>query len=407
MVGGAVEGYSGTIYLYNCLFYGDSTHAEIFGDEGNAAAVIGDTLWAYNTTFKKNSAIGYQHAFMGTYGGAVNVNFGHFLNCTFDDNSTDGAGSAIFAFGADIFNCTFVNNHIDSISGYPGEGGVITCYTDTPHFNIANNIFWNNNKGAQRQTMNFYGPVTSGGCNILPVAAGDTGFALLASDIVGVDPLLDTLGYYGGCVLTYGIKCGSIAIDEARCQGFTTSDAEGEPQQGYRDAGAFEEGIMLGPDIIDTILPGQTINLTDAYYTKNAIVNYYGHFTDSTRVDTGTYIITAISARGCSDTAKVTVLYLPAIDSTDTTIINWLNNINTNNDFIVYPNPAKDYVMIIVNRAGEEGFLEITDERGRLISYRQIDSAQIKMETSPLSQGVYFIAFHTMQGSTVRKLVVQ
>ena len=399
-------GGQGNITLYNCLFDSDSSIDLALGDNGFPGAVGCDTLWAYNCTFKNNMARSSHNHFLGTYGGAVGANYGYFYNCTFDSNSTDGIGSAIFTgFGAEIFNCTFVNNWVDSVNTNPGEGGVIAGFGASPQFKIANNIFWNNNSTARYQTMNFSGPVVSQGCNILPSNGVDTNFILIPADISGIDPLLDTLGYYDGCMLTFGLKCHSIAIDKGSCRFFTTADEEGRPQQGWRDVGAFEGGINIGPDVIDTISISQTADLTNIFNTTGAIVNYYGHFTDSTSVDTGIYTITAVGVNGCIDTATVTVVY--AVDSIDPTVINGIYGVTTNSVMRIYPNPAREYVMIETDKSAMGGSIQISDAMGREIFLQPVISSLTKIETSALTKGVYFVRLNATGWITIRKLVLE
>ncbi|MFI5205593.1 MAG: T9SS type A sorting domain-containing protein, partial [Candidatus Paceibacterales bacterium] len=74
----------------------------------------------------------------------------------------------------------------------------------------------------------------------------------------------------------------------------------------------------------------------------------------------------------------------------------------------LYPNPAKNYIIVETDENAIGGTLQITDISGREVAKLQITNSRFRIPTSALSGGVYFVKLNTRTGSGVlRKLMVE
>jgi len=190
-------------------------------------------------------------------GGAVWVSIlgrGRVINSTFSGNTTTApigtvgqGGGMIIAQGTfDILNTTFANNHAAFQGGALfGNGSQVT---------LSNTIFYNNTLNVQGEPWNtqWQGYHTSqtmldGGQNIQyprykPDYPGNEVNNSITANPIFLDPLLLSLGSYGGPTQTLALQGGSPAINAAnpaRCSGL---DQRGFIRQGACDIGAFEFG---------------------------------------------------------------------------------------------------------------------------------------------------------------------
>ena len=74
----------------------------------------------------------------------------------------------------------------------------------------------------------------------------------------------------------------------------------------------------------------------------------------------------------------------------------------------LYPNPAKDGVTVKVDNSGIGGILQLMDVTGRKITEFQISASEFRVNTSALSNGVYFIKATNNKGqSSLRRLMIE
>ncbi len=74
----------------------------------------------------------------------------------------------------------------------------------------------------------------------------------------------------------------------------------------------------------------------------------------------------------------------------------------------LYPNPAKNYVIVETDENAVGGMLQITDVAGREIAKMQITNSKLRIPTSALTGGVYLVKVCDLNGRTgVGKLVVR
>lgn len=387
--GAAAVSAAGQLYLNYCLFYGNTNSTS--GPAGGGGAVFGGYVQAYNSTFVSNSQL-----VSSAGGGALYSNSGNIYNCTFTGNSSAHNGGALNGTFNEVINCTITANYAAD------SGGGIFNSGNNPAFNISNSIIWGNAIGlsalqASIGGISFASNVNSGGCNILQDTPGSNFFTLTGTDVHGVDPQLGNFGYYSGCVPVVPILCGSVAQNHASCAGATTTDAEGIPAQGIRDAGAFELTYpVLGGDTIDSIQPGTTASLFNYFNVTGDSVIWPAGLNDSSAasVDTGTYTVIAINQFGCSDTVIARVLY--ATDTTDT-LGTGLKGVLIFNSFKLYPNPAKDATLLSWSGNSSGMFtLKVSDMLGRVVMQENLNEStgRYSINTGNLVSGVYAVTVH-------------
>jgi len=183
-----------------------------------------------DVTFSGNSA---------TYAGGMenfesspsltNVTFsGNSVNSSWTDPDFSGGGMGNYESNPRLTNVTFSGNS----ASYNGGG----MYNEFSNPQISNTIFWGNtasNAGAQIDNESSSSPSVS-----YSVVQG--GYAA-GTHIITTDPMLGTLGDYGGFTQTIPLLPGSYAIDTGNDTACPAIDQRGVSHpQGYCDIGAFE-----------------------------------------------------------------------------------------------------------------------------------------------------------------------
>ncbi len=379
--GGAVNAH--ILHVNYCYFSGNEAFSN--SGSGKGGAIDASNVWVYNSTFSGNTASNHNGT-SGSGGAIYSSTLANIYNCTFSFNNSGGSGGAVVSQKAVLSNCTIVNNS----AGVKGGGYLSTSDSVT----IANSIIWGNTTLDSAAGVYFAAPVNSGGCNVLQGATDNFNYLTGNSDISGTDPMLDTLGYFSGCVPVVPIFCGSVAQGHASCNGATTTDAEGIAANGVRDAGAFEiTRPGLGNDTIDSIQHGTTADLLNYFNTTGLVYTWYGNFTDSTQVDTGIYTIIAYNYLGCADTATVVILY-----STDTTAIDTITGVShlsaDNFGFSVFPNPAVTEVNVRITQTYTQPLtIKLFDATGQvvLVENKTTGISNFSLDISGLSDGLYYL----------------
>lgn len=187
------------------------------------------------------------------FGGGIDSFFGRttVIDSTVANNSADSGGGIANADGVmTVTNCTLTGN--SAPGPFFGGGGLYTDNQTAGSLSLANTIIAGNTSATQGPDVS--GPVTSLGYNLIGDQSGGSGF--VASDLLGVKPLLAPLGNYGGPTQTMALLPGSPAINAG--SNALAVDASGSPlatdqrglnryAQGTVDIGAFESrGFLLG-----------------------------------------------------------------------------------------------------------------------------------------------------------------
>ena len=224
--GGAIYN-QGTLKLTFCTISGNTAHAG-----GAIDNEYTGKMYLYGCTLSNNTAT-------NTAGGAID-SFGlaSLNQCTVADNSAYGSGGGIFTgFSLSLYDCT--------VSGNSARGAGINNYSGT--VTLDNTIVADNVGG------DVSGPVSGGG------------------NLIGGDPMLSELGYYGGPTQTMALLPGSPAINEGNnslIPAGTTTDQRGFPlpNQGNVDIGAFQTqpGLDVNTAADGTSLPSGQLGLRQA-----------------------------------------------------------------------------------------------------------------------------------------------
>lgn len=91
------------------------------------------------------------------------------------------------------------------------------------------------------------------------------------------------------------------------------------------------------------------------------------------------------------------------IDTATTTGVNEIYEIE--NGIILYPNPANEQIQIVSSQVSLNGY-EIYNRYGILVAGNEQHSNRIKVNTSGLAQGLYFMSINTPQGKVYKKFEV-
>jgi hypothetical protein len=222
--GGGMSNWSSSSPILNNVTFSENS-APLGGGMKNA---YNSSPTLTNVTFLGNSA---------TDGGGME-NFSSsnptLTNVTFMNNSaTYGGGMEnLSSSNPTLTNVTFMNNSAT-------HGGGMYIYNDSPNTQIHNSIFWGNTADVGEAQIRNYSnslvlrdSVIQNGC-----PAGST-----CTNIITADPMLGTLGNYGGFTQTIPLLPGSPAIDAGTNTGCPATDQRGvtRPQGSHCDIGAYE-----------------------------------------------------------------------------------------------------------------------------------------------------------------------
>ncbi|MGE5461998.1 MAG: choice-of-anchor Q domain-containing protein [Syntrophothermus sp.] len=181
-----------------------------------------------NVTFSGNSSSMYG-------GGLVNSSTDPILmNVTFYGNSAEQGGGIWNNNSKPVLtNVTFYNNSASAFGG--------AIYSDSDYGNgsqttLRNAILWGNTAPTGAQIYN-----SDTSAAIVSNSVVQDGFAD-GTNIITADPLLGTLGNYGGFTETILLRSGSPAIDVGNDEDCPASDQRGikRPQGSHCDLGAYE-----------------------------------------------------------------------------------------------------------------------------------------------------------------------
>ena len=185
---------SGILSINNCEIRGN--HA----DNGGGLSIIGGQVTISDSTVSGNTTT-FQGAGIDDIAGADLT----LINTTISGNTAGTTPGGIRIIGGGtltLVNCTVTNN--TSLTNFTGGVG-----TNTSSVTRLRNTIVANNVGADLR--NSGGTVTSLGNNLTSDNGG--GFLTAAGDLINTNPLLATLGNYGGPTQTHRPLPGSSAIN--------------------------------------------------------------------------------------------------------------------------------------------------------------------------------------------------
>jgi predicted outer membrane repeat protein len=279
---------AGTLAVAGCILSGNSAFGYGGGIDNMGMLAVTDSTFSANTA----GAVG---------GGIANLTALTVTGCTFSGNSapdggaigTDGTltlanstitgnsasdGGAINNFGTlAVTNSTLAGNSADRAGGIFQGSGTAT---------VGNTILAGNT--AAGSAPDVFGAVASQGHNLVGDPAGGSGF--VATDLLGLDPLLGPLQDNGGLTQTMALLPGSPAIDagsNALVPAGLTADQRGLARivGGAVDIGAFERqapaltvpGPQTAEQDVALAIPG--ISVTDVDSNTLTVTLTVGHGT--------------------------------------------------------------------------------------------------------------------------------
>ena len=77
----------------------------------------------------------------------------------------------------------------------------------------------------------------------------------------------------------------------------------------------------------------------------------------------------------------------------------------TNNQFAVYPNPAR--TEITVSTSYSNSLLSITDMSGKILISRNLNNTETQLNIDQLRAGIYMVNLHTAEGNKTTRLIVE
>ncbi|MDM7923596.1 MAG: right-handed parallel beta-helix repeat-containing protein [Pyrinomonadaceae bacterium] len=268
---GAVYNYGGTTLITDCVITGNT--AANGGGLNNAASASPSPVSPGNLTII-NSVVSNNTA-SGSGGGMQNFSTSTvtIMNSTFTGNVSNGStggGGGAFNGGVRITNSTFSGNSAPAGSGGGMQsngtlGAVLTNVTFTNNSSLNNgggihrgstNVnFWirnsivagNNGTAASPDVTNSAAGLVSLGNNIIGNVGTSTGW--IASDQLGVNPILGPLGSHGGTVRTHPLLSGSPAIDAGQACVFDLSCPTNNPPVAVSTDNRYYSRSASGIDI--------------------------------------------------------------------------------------------------------------------------------------------------------------
>lgn len=120
----------------------------------------------------------------------------------------------------------------------------------------------------------------------------------------------------------------------------------------------------------------------------------------ATNLPSGTYDVVVTDSNGCSSSATVAVINTIGIDE-----------INGGNLFSLQPNPANDFVFVVLNEleSNEVQNIQIFDASGKMILSPSLigsENGTLKIETTNLATGVYTVRIQTNSKTITNRLVI-
>jgi hypothetical protein len=254
--GGGMMNYHSSPTLTNVTFSGNTTNGDSLDDGGGGMFNSTSNPTLMNVTFSGNNG--------DWLGGGM---FNHYsspmmTNVTFSGNTAYGGGGMFNKDGYSNMNMTNV-----TFSGNSAQygGGM---FNDISNASVRNTIFWGNTApiaGAQVYITNYAEQYPFFDDNVIEGGCPTGGFCIYTFTD---DPVLGTLGNYGGFTQTIPLLAGSSAIDAGNDAMCADTDQRGvtRPQGAHCDIGAYELDTTTPDTQIDTH-PANPSNSADASFT--------------------------------------------------------------------------------------------------------------------------------------------
>ena len=199
-----------------------------------------------------------------------------------------------------------------------------------------------------------------------------------------------------------GVKSGDkIALQVIPVSGCFTNSTSDTTSVVADFPAEFDDVILqINPDNITCVSPS---NVTYEWFYINGASNVYPITNQQTNVlnppvNNGKYFlkVTLIESPFC-------VAYSDTITFKSTVGI---NEIETNDSFIVYPNPAKESISISTSK-GLKGMVKIFDVAGKIVSHSLITNNKLTISVAQLQSGIYTIQLATDNNTSQQRLIIE
>ena len=219
--GGGIYIFGGSTWFYNCEISNNSSYV---GGAGILTA-SGSQVFIYNCAIFNNSVVS---ASSDEWGGGGIYNAGDIIaeNTTISGNSHPYRGGGIYNL---LYDRNIRMNHVTITNNTANEGGGI--YNRDKDENGTDTIWMKNTiiagNSANLEANDLWGNYISEGNNLIQDSSGAIITGATDSDIYGVSPELQPLGYYSWETQHHPISSESSAVDQANQSDFLPYDQRG------------------------------------------------------------------------------------------------------------------------------------------------------------------------------------
>jgi hypothetical protein len=133
-------------------------------------------------------------------------------------------------------------------------------------------------------------------------------------------------------------------------------------------------------DMAAALIPNVTYQW---YYNDTLIPNANTRFHSANQ--SGYYFVVIADSNYCSSQSADVYINYPTCAGTG------ISNINIEDGFTIYPNPATDYVIAACQTLLPNMQIALYDISGRLISIYNMQATQLPINTAPLASGIYWV----------------
>jgi hypothetical protein len=112
-----------------------------------------------------------------------------------------------------------------------------------------------------------------------------------------------------------------------------------------------------------------------------------------------------VTTNGCSNSRTITGNVVTCAARGMNGIEN--GKLKMENDFNLYPNPAKSFIRLNVETLMGAGTIVVTDLYGKQIKTQSLSMGTNTIDVSSFARGIYFISTITSEGKTTKKLIVE
>jgi predicted outer membrane repeat protein len=400
--GGAIYN-SGVLYLDDVKIYNSQSDAfagAIFNNAGR--------LFATNSTFEKNRAIGNSGGAIYNNGGILDISYS-----TLDSNQANGYGGAISGSQFSLYNCTVSGNHSGPGGGgiYVGVGASLTGCTfannstsgdgggiqlDGGTISIISTIVANNTAPGAGPDFYALGNFAPNCHSNLIGNSADAGLDTSNNNLIDVDPYLGPLANYGGPTKTHMLFCGSPAINHTTFIAGDTIDQRGYARVGKIDVGAYEfNDVDYTVTVVGPILTAVQTGATYQWFNCDSNSIIAGAVLQSYTATTTGYYSVIITNNGCTDTSECEYIFINSIPTN-----------NSTNEVKLFPNPVNSLLTLEFANQNEYKLLRIISLTGSLVKEIILTNEKsIAVNTNELSAGAYFIELQSDKEIMRKKFV--